>query len=182
MQSKTNCIETMSNIEARFGPFEQGEIDFYIEQLNKDGDTYINSFQKQMVFNLFYKYFGDVQSINSINKVDYVKLIIAAKRILISSSMVMLPYVISGRVEKLISRKSINKKELTKLQMSPFYKSIIEKYKNDKIVKRILAMIATIISSEFTIIDYHDPDIHGRGIEVSPDLLCEEILMYVMMI
>lgn len=172
----------MKNIERQFGSFDEGEINFYMSELNKDGDTYINSFQKQMIFNIFYKYFGDVQSINAINKIDYIKLIIAAKRVLESNMMIILPYVVSGRVEKLISRKSVNKKELIKLQSSPLYKEILNKYKNEKIMKHILSLIATIISSEFTIIDYWHPELHGRKIEVLPDLICEEILVYVLLI
>ena len=168
LQNKTNCSETMKSIELALGPFDREEIDFYMNELNKDGASYINSFQKQLVFNLFYKYFGDVQSINAINKEDYIKLVI-------------LPYIISGRVEKLISRKSVNKKELTKLQMSKVYSDINNKYKNEKIMKQILSLIATIISSDFTIIDYWNPELHGKRIEVFPDLICEEVLTYVMM-
>ena len=46
-------------IELMYGPFSDDEIDFYINKLSKDGTFTINSFQEDLVFNLFYKYFGE---------------------------------------------------------------------------------------------------------------------------
>ena len=67
----------MKSIETIYGPFTDEEINYYISRLEENGtDTIINSFQKNLIFNLFYKYFGDPMSINNINKVDYVKLMI----------------------------------------------------------------------------------------------------------
>lgn len=180
LQCKISAYETMKTIESIYGPFDQEEIDFYLEEFK--GDTSINGFQKQLVFLLFYKYFGDTVSINAINKEDYIKLIIAAKQILLNNYMVVLPYIISGKVDKLIGRKSVNKKELVKLEMSPNYDMVVNKYKNDKIIKLILSYIATIISSEFHIIDYHNPEINGKKIEIIPDMIIEEILMYTILI
>ena len=72
LQNKVNANQTMKQIEQLFGPFPQEEIDYYIQRLEEnDSDTIINSFQRNLIFNLFYKYFGDPVSIRSINKVDY---------------------------------------------------------------------------------------------------------------
>ena len=46
-------------------------------------------FQNNMVFLLFYKYFGDPNSAKAINRIDYIQLIIAAKRILLSGGITM---------------------------------------------------------------------------------------------
>ena len=59
LQNKVNCEETMKMIELMYGPFSDDEIDFYINKLSKDGTFTINSFQEDLVFNLFYKYFGE---------------------------------------------------------------------------------------------------------------------------
>lgn len=179
LQVKVNCHETMQIIENMFGPFDQKEIDFYRSQIKG-----INEFQKQLVFNLFYKYFGDSVSINAIdNKNDYIKLVIVAKRMLLNNGMVMLPYIISGKLEKMIGRKSVNKKEQVQVESSDNYKLVVDKYKNDKISKkRVLSVIATIISSDFSIIDYHNPDINGKKIDIIPDIIIEEVLMYILMI
>lgn len=182
LQNKVNAEETMRSIGYQYGPFNQDEIEYYIERLNNDNNSIINAFQKNLIFNLFYKYFGDPTSINAINKIDYVKLMIAAKKQLIANNMVILPYIISSKVIRLQPRKSVNKKELIKLENSKYFQQVKEKYNSEKMEKYILSLIATILSSEFQIIDYYDEDIDGKKIENIPDIICEEILMYVNLI
>ena len=59
-----------------YGPFDENEINYYINRLDNGNGEIINSFQRNLIFNLFYKYFGDPYTIKSINKEDYVKLFI----------------------------------------------------------------------------------------------------------
>lgn len=183
LQNKANAEQTMKQIEQLFGPFSDDEINYYIERLEEnDNDTIINSFQKNLIFNLFYKYFGDPISIKSINKIDYVKLMIAASRELRANNMVILPYIISSRVLKLQQRKSLNKKESIKLESSTLHQVVKDKYKSDKIDKIILSIIATIISSEFEIIDYYDKEADKMIISNVPESICEEVYMYATLI
>lgn len=182
LQNKVNCQETMKEIEKQFGPFTEDEINFYIEALQEGGTNVINKFQKDLIFNLFYKYFGDPVSINAINKIDYIKLMIAAKRILQAYNMVIMPYIISSKILRIPNRKSVNKKELVKLEASPYWQQIKNKYRNPKIEDYILGQIAIILSSEFKIIDYDDREINGKIIENLPDIICEEFLIFVLMI
>lgn len=121
-------------------------------------------------------------TINAINLDDYVVLIIAAKRILEASGMILLPYIVSSKVIRLASRKNVNKKELTKLESSPLWEEIKKKYQNEKIEKHILSIIAVILSSEFEVIDYEDDELNGKQITILPELICEEILMYISLI
>lgn len=121
-------------------------------------------------------------TINAINLDDYVVLIIAAKRILEASGMILLPYIVSSKVIRLASRKNVNKKELTKLESSPLWEEIKHKYQNEKIEKHILSIIAVILSSEFEVIDYGDDELNGKQITILPELICEEILMYISLI
>lgn len=172
----------MNNIDTLYGPFDPWMIDFYKDRLKNEKGVIINTFQKQMIFNLFYKMFGDVESIYAINANDYVKLMIAAKNMLIQSNMIILPYVISGKVDKIVGRKSVNKKELIKLESSSYYDMIMKKYRNEKIVKNILSMIATIISSDFSVIDYYNHNIDGKRIDTISDIVIEEVLMYTLLI
>ena len=183
---------TMKKIDSLYGPFDQDEIDFYIKELG-DYDATINPFQKKLIFNLFYKYFGNTVSANAINRIDYIKLMITAKRLLKSQCMVMLPYIISSRVDKIIGRKSVNKKDLVKIQSSPLYQVVLQKYQepnmggdhdpdDNRIVKEILGMVATVLSSDFTIIDYEDPNLNGKKIEIIPDIIIEEFLMYILLV
>ncbi len=174
--------DAMNLIEMMYGPFEDDEILFYKHRLADGNKCTINSFQRDLIFNLFFKYFGDTRTINAINLDDYVKLIIAARRILEASGMVLLPYIVGSKIIRLASRKNVNKKELTKLEASPLWEKIKEKYRNEKIEKHILGIIAVILSSEFEIIDPEDPELDGQRIMVIPELICEEILMYISLI
>ncbi|MBP5595710.1 MAG: hypothetical protein J6Y02_10035 [Pseudobutyrivibrio sp.] len=182
MQNKVNCESAMSYIENLFGPFDPDEIEFYKKELTKNNKVIINNFQKNLVFNLFYKYFGDPVSINAINVDQYVELIIAARKILETNGMVMLPYIISSRVNRVVDRNSINKKELLRLESSQYFPYIKQKYRNDKIEQYILKIIATIISSEFVVIDPNDPGMNGRNIETIPEYIIEEVLLYIQLI
>lgn len=184
LQNKCNAKGSMERIEKMFGPFEDEEIEFYKKALADDGKIIINSFQKEMIFNLFYKYFGDATSLKAISIDEYVKLIIAAKKILEVNGMVILPYVISSKITKLVTRKNVNKKEFTKLESSPFYANIRNKYRNDKIEKYILSIIATILSSEFMIIDHEDSSLNAKRVEIEtvPEFLIEEVLLYVLLV
>lgn len=185
LQNKVNCQETMKKITQLYGPFSDDEINYYLERLQGDGgsDCIINSFQRTLIFNLFYKYFGDVESIKAINKIDYIKLMIAASRMLKANGMIILPYIISSKIEKLQHKKTMNKKEFNKLESSKYYDIIKDKYRNTKIELQILGIIATILSSEFSIIDYEDWDgVDGKSIPMISDYICEEVLMYITMI
>lgn len=182
LQNKVNCFGTNEVIDSIYGPFDDNEINFYMKELSDDNGNCINSFQKQLIFNIFYKYFGDSTSINAINKIDYIKLMISAKKILQSQYMIILPYIVTARVDKLVGRKTVNKKEMTKLEASRYYPLVVQKYQNEKIVRQILSTIATIISSEFRIVDFHDLNLNGRKIEVIPDMIIEEYLMYTLLI
>ena len=172
----------MNQIRMMYGPFDQDEIQFYKHRLSDGAKCTINSFQRDLVFNLFFKYFGDSNTLNAINFDDYVTLIIAARKILEASGMVMLPYIISAKVIRLASRKNVNKKELSKIECSPLWEEIRNKYKSDKIEKYILSIIACILTSDFQIIDYKDKDLDGQPISVVPELICEEVLLYITLI
>ena len=178
--SRVNCSQTMRDIESRFGPFTQEELDYYMSHY--DSENWMNNLQKQLIFLLFYKYFGDSESIKGINKEDYFRLMIASKKILLNNNMIMLPYIISSKIEKSVGRKILNKKEFLKLERSENYPKIIEKYKLEKTIKIILGYIASIISSEFRIIDANNPKLDGKMINIVPDIVIEEMLMFALMI
>ena len=182
IQNQVASDAAIEQIRLTYGPFDQDEIDFYKQRLTEGNKYTINAFQKGLVFNLFFKFFGDTNTINAINLDDYIILIIAAKRILKTSGLILLPYIVSSKILRLASRKSINKKELMKLESSPLWEIVKEKYRNDKIEKYILSIIAMIFSSDFEFVDYEDDDLDGNRINIIPDIVCEEVLMYISLI
>lgn len=182
-QNEIACQEAMELIRQRYGPFDRDEINFFKKRLASDsGQVKINSLQKMLIFNLFYKYFSDVATTNCINLDDYITLVLSARRILEENGMYLLAAIVSSKVIRLATRKSVNKKELTKLENSELYDTIKNKYRNEKIEKQILSIIAAMLSSDFEYIDYQDPDINGKRIIVTSEIASEEVLMYVSMI
>jgi hypothetical protein len=153
-----------------------------MKNLKNENDEIVNGFQKQLIFNLFYKYYGDTESIKDNNARSYVKLMLIGKKMLLQYNMSFLPYVLSAKVNKIVARKTLNKKELAELQSFPEYQMVVDKYKNEKIVKQILGTIATIITSDFTIIDYDNKNIDGQKLLVEPSMLMRECLVYALLI
>ena len=151
LQIKYNYEYVMKKIEEQWGPFDLDEIEFYKKEMRNINNEIINVFQRQLVFNMFYKYFGDTVSINAINVDDYIKLVIAARKMLNGNNMAYLPYIISGKVNKIVSRKSLNKKEIAEMESSQYYPLVVDKFKNPKILNQILGTIATIITSNFSV-------------------------------
>ena len=182
LQTKFNYEYTMKIIERDWGPYDPKEIEFYKKELVNDHGEMMNGFQRQLIFNLFYKYFGDTISPNAINQDDYIKLMLSAKKMLLNNNMNFLPYIISGKVNKIVSRKTLNKRELAEMEASQYYPYVVNKYKNKKIIQQILGTIATIITSSFSIIDYHNKDIHGKDIQIESRFVIEETLIYVLLI
>jgi len=182
LQNKFNYEYSMNVIEKKFGPFDPDEIKFYKKQLANENGEINNGFQKQLVFNLFYKYFGDTTSINGINEDNYIELIITAKKMLKDNMMVYLPYIIGGKINKIITRKTLNKKEISEMESSQYYPYVVEKFKNEKIIQQIFGTIATIITSSFSIIDYHNPELNGKEIVIESKIIIEETLLYILLI
>lgn len=184
LQNKINCETSIGMIEIMYGPFQDDEIEFYRRRLTENGKPIINSFQSQLIFYLFFKDIGDPISVNSINQIDYIKLMIAAKRILSKTGMVILPYIISSKVIRVATRKNVSKKIQDTIDASAIYVSIKEIYNNKNIEAKILEFIGKVLSSSFEIIEY-DTDNHVAGdIDKQPlpiinDIVIEELLMFI---
>lgn len=154
IQNKVNGATTMSRIRMYFGPFDQNEIEFYRKRLLLDDKSVIHALQKELIFNMFYKYFGDTSSSNTITEDDYIVLLLTAKKICLQSDLLVLPCVFSSKIIKYTKKTKLNKKEKDRMIASPIYKMIMEKYNNNKKVEaQIEEWAATILSCEFEIID-----------------------------
>lgn len=55
--------DAMDQIRMMYGPFREEEIQFYKHRLSDGGRCTVNSFQRDLVFNLFFKYFGDLSKV-----------------------------------------------------------------------------------------------------------------------
>ena len=180
LQNDFRARYVMNQLVMKFGPISKEEISFYRKELTKNGQYLINKFQQNLVNNMFYRFFGDTVSINSINGDDYITLIIIAKRILLRDGMKLLPYIISSNVIRISTRTSLCKKELMKIEQSEYYQDLMRKYNgNEKLIKQFLSLVATTLSSGFKVIDYDDPEINGKEVVMESDILIDELLRYI---
>lgn len=183
VQNKVNSRATMDFIEQRFGPFSNEEVSHYRKALSEDNSNVINDFQYTLISNLFFKYFGEPNAFKAINSDDYIKLMIAAKRLLLLDKMYTLPFVISSKIRNIQNRKSINKKEMTKVELSDTFKKVEEKYNSQQMRQFILSLLATASSSEFKVIDFNNENgLDGKILNVIPDLIYKELETYVLLV
>lgn len=185
LQNKVAAEQATRKIEALYGPFSNEEIEHYRRKLTKDNNPIVNPLQKQLIGYLYYKDFGDPITINAIkNQTDYIKLIIAAKKILLRTGMVILPYIISSKVLRTASRKIINKKDMIRIENNPLYQQIKEKYRNPKIEQKIQEFIGTVISSSYEIIDWDNDkntpsSYDGCQVPLVNDIVTEELILFI---
>ena len=182
MHNQVNFHSTMKQIEERFGPFSKEEIEYYKVELSKGRKSPIVPHQKILVCYLFYKWFGDPSSLGSIDLTSYIKLIIAAKRILAANNLHTMEAILSGKFVKVIKRVNMNKKELQKITSSSTYEAVAAIYHNEKITNLLIAMLATIVSSKFQIIDFENKENTGLPFVPQQELLNEEFLIYASLI
>jgi len=176
MHNQVNFHSTMKQIEERFGPFSKEEIEYYKVELSKGRKSPIVPHQKILVCYLFYKWFGDPSALGSIDLTSYIKLIIAAKRILAANNLHTMEAILSGKFVKVIKRVNMNKKELQKITSSSTYEAVAAIYHNEKITNLLIAMLATIVSSKFQIIDFENKENTGLPFVPQQELLNEEFL------
>lgn len=184
IQNKVSCEATMKQIRLLFGPITNEEIAFYMQRMDDGEGNVINEFQRTLIFQLFAKYFGDPYTERSINKINYIELVIAATRYLLANNMWVLPYVISSKMDRVQNKKNINKKEQTRIENSPLYPKIVEKYQSTAVIDQIFGIIGTILASRFEMISFTDPNIDGKYLDKDrfQEIVCDEVLMYVLLI
>ena len=174
----------MQRIKAMFGPFDKDEIEFYIQRLTGDDKGVIHEFQEELIFNIFYKYFGDTMSVNTINEEDYVILMLSAKMICEKSKYRYLPFIFSSKIVRYVKRTKLNKKEKDLMISSPYFKMIQEKYRNKKAEEKAEEYAATLLYSDFQLIGYRDDEkeIDKQILPKFPEYAVDEILKYILLI
>lgn len=186
IQNKVSAEQTVHQIEALYGPIKHEEIEWYRRRLTENGSTLINNFQMNLIGYLYYKDFGDPITFYSLhNETDYIKLLICGNRMLRAMGMVLLPYIISGKVVRQATRKIISKKDISKYERSTLYAQIKQKYNNnEKILNKVWEFIGMVSSSMFQIIDWDDEankptEYDGKIVPMINDIVYEEMLFFI---
>lgn len=176
--SNSNINDTIKKLRKSTGiKISKDEIEYYKQNMN------ITTFQSQLVFYYFAKYFNGYRDLNMVNRTQYIKLLIILKKRLYFQEYVYLPEILTANIDgKLNSRTIRNDKFLTKIQTSDIYQSIMtNKYsilhdigKDDLILK----ILSRMINTKFTVVNYDHPEQLGETIEVNQDMISEEFLNF----
>lgn len=184
IQNEVNCRYTLQEIYEKYGRPSDEEVNFYIKEMTKYGPQIWtrDGVQRRLILNFWNEYFGDTASIREIQSKDYVRLIILAKQRLLDAGLTIFPYIISSRFGKLASKSMLNKREAVRIEQMEEFKAVQQKYMSPKIISNIIENIATLLSSEFYIIEQSE----RNGLKIPTDgpaeLIIREYLRYVLMI
>lgn len=196
LTNHANYELVMRELERMWGPFDPDELAFINAELSRDdivqcGNEFtvipdhrssIRELQKGFIFLLFYKKFGDPISLREINRVDYIKMIVMARRILQSWGLVSLSYIFTSRFET-GKVKALNIREKARIETHNLYPNLLVKYSNNlDCINRVLDIIGFILASKFTIIDYYHPELNGQEIPIYPDNIIDEVMLFALKI
>lgn len=154
------------------------EIKFYTEQFK------VNRISKNLIFYYYSKYFGGYNDLNHITLKQYIKLMILMKRKMEFSGYQYLNQIITANINGKINSRTIhNSKFIEKVETSSVYQNIRnEKFKTINDVGKgdlIINILSTLINTEFTYVDYDNPELTGEPIEMDLDILSQEFLDFV---
>ena len=187
--NKVNGKYVYDCIMKEFGPISKKEYDLYYSELAKATNSEIvHPFQEELVFYTFLDKFSDPACIRSLHRTDYVNLVICAKRYLLKKNFTILPYIVGGRILRLVTKKGLTDQIFTRMSKSEEYKLIIEKYgdNNRALIDYMHSLWATIMASDFSVIDSERKEINGKlinkGINNVQQILEEELMRFTLMI
>jgi hypothetical protein len=182
IMNKVNIKLTIKDIIRKYDiQISKDELKYYVK------DFTLNRLQKNMMFLFFSKYFGSAISLYNCNVKEYVTLLVMMKKILEKNNFTYLQQVLTGRIEVVNEKKSLNKKSLLKIIESEKYKVIIKNKFPDTIFNImdsniITKIVATILNNKFTSYDFENTEEEGEEIKVNSDIISEEVLRFIEMI
>lgn len=157
------------------------ELDYYRTHLK------VKPFQKELIFQIFAKYFGNIQDLYNMTNSDYCRLIIIMKRMLFSKGYLFMQHILSGIVEATTARK-ISTKQSKKVEKSPRNSELEEKYKDvmeildaGKVLNNYLNVM---LNSRIKLVDYSLKKYTNQYINIAQhqDIICDEFLRLVNLI
>lgn len=179
--NRVNIKRTIRSVIKKFDiTLSKEELLFYSKEFK------INKLQKNLLFLFFAKYFGSAEALYYCNLQEYITLLVIMKKILQKNNFVYLDKIMTGKIEEVTEKKSLNKKNYSKIIESEKYNNIInEKYPdaffNIMDSNIILKFVATILNNTFIIHEYQGEH-NGEELNVQQDVVSEELLRIMTMI
>lgn len=179
--NKANIKQTIKILLKRFDvKIEKEELQYYMKNFK------INKLQRNLLFLFYAKYFGSTNALYYCSVKEYVALLIIMKKYLEKNNFKYLNRILTSNVESELERKTLNKKNLTKVIESETYINIVNTNYSDAMFNimdgnAIIKFVATLISNTFIDNEYNGEH-NGEEIEINHDVISDELLRIVSMI
>lgn len=149
-------------------------VDYYMEH-HVISDLHIQ------VINIFASSVG-CRDLTVLTRIQYMKMMTIIKTMLQMRGMVYLPQILSGNITASNRRIIRNKKFINSIESSSAYENIIkERYSALLDIGKeslIMNMMSMVVSSSYSIVDYNTPEFLGKELEINPNDLLSEFLLY----
>lgn len=133
------------------------------------------------VINIFASSVG-CRDLTVLTRTQYMKMMTIIKIMLQSRGMIYLPQILSGNITASNKRIIRNKKFITSIESSSAYENIIkERYSTLIDIGKeslIMNMMSMVVSSSYSIVDYDRPEFLGMELQINPNDLLSEFLLY----
>lgn len=158
--------------------FEQ-EVGYYIDNHK------MSKVQSALVFYHYVDMFSGYRDLHTINRDQYMRLMVLLKRKLESLGFETLPQIISGNLVEHSKRTIKNQKFLRKIGTSSMYRDLMSNKFNslNELGKDeyILGELSVLLRSKFTFVDFRNPELLGEDIKIVEDELSSEYLSFLML-
>lgn len=176
--SKLNIDKTIRKIQNKYNiDITKDEIEFYTDNL-KDFKF------SEIVLQFFSNYFSGFYDLKSINKRNYIRLLIIFKKIMSKMGFVYIHQIMTGNISKEIKRRKVSTKQLKKLESSKRFQKLMKSYsmgiEEDK--NSIISVIALLINTPVQYVDYDHPEHLGEDINVDFDIIADEYMRFIKML
>lgn len=179
--NKANIKQTIRLLLKRFDiQLDKDELQYYMKNFK------INKLQRNLLFLFYAKYFGSTNVLYYCSVKEYVALLLLMKKYLEQNNFKYLNRILTSNVETVVERKTLNKKNLTKVIESETYVNIVNTNYSDAMFNimdgnAILKFVATLISNVFIDNEYQGEN-NGQPIEINHDVISDELLRIISMI
>lgn len=184
IHGKINTTQTLKKLQKMYGvEFDDKEVSYYEKHVG------VNVLQRDLVFNLFGKYFGNVRDLyNNMSMRNYAKLIIIMKKMMSMLGFDIMQHILTGSMKVNPYLKKMPKKMVMKITNSDRYIALQDKYASTFDIissdNGLFNNINTIIGSNVTLVDYEHIDKHGKEINIknNVDMVIDEYLRLIDMV
>lgn len=183
IMSGINIKQTINKLKKKYNiKFRDDEVAYYVNNIE------ISKVQKDIMFNLFGKYFGNIRDMYGLTIEQYAQLIIIMKEMTRLHGCKIIQHIISGKLTYNPHMKKMPKKQIQQIINSDKYHELKDKYKNTfDIISNddaLFKMINLLISCNVKLVDYDAFNSRGAELDIenNTNLIIDEYLKILIMV